>query len=252
MSSCVFFEISCPNCAARLAGKRLKTESINFSELYSDGKMLCDGILSAEQRIVICPSCSHTFWIPEKSELKTYESNEIISFDNTVYEFSNWHQFGASTSKTDGKKALILHFQELLMRMKPFTVEQEIYLRKGLLWAINDLVREKRIYSLSDIFKGSFNFFSWRNERKEWLKQQIMYIKFSDLRVSNIKRLIELIRISDDKDINRAYIAELYREKGNFTKTIQLIGELSRSTHYVSLILEKAKKGITNVFKVAG
>ncbi|MBS4059047.1 MAG: hypothetical protein KG029_01485 [Bacteroidetes bacterium] len=254
MRSFIGFEIVCPNCAAKLAGKRLKTDSISFSELYSDGKMLCNGLLSTEQKVVICPSCSHAFWNPNKTDTDfslSGDAQEILS-ENAVYQFSNWYLFGCDTTHSEGKRALIERYQDLLILLKPYSSEQEMILRKELLWAINDLVREKRQYHLSDIFNGKFNFFSWRNERKEWFRQHFLFAKFGLLHVSNIKRLIELTRISEEKDINRAFLAELYREKGNFTKTIQLIGELSRSTHYVSMILEKAKSGNSFVFKVAG
>lgn len=254
MRSFIGFEIVCPNCAAKLAGKRLKTDSISFSELYSDGKMLCNSWLSTDQKVVICPSCSHAFWNQNitDTDFSLSGNEQEVYFENAVYQFSNWYLFGCDTTHSEGRRALIERYQDLLILMKPYSAEQEMILRKELLWAINDLVREKKQYHLSDIFIRKFNFFSWRNERREWFRQRVLFMKFHLLHISNLKRLIELTRISEEKDINRAFLAELYREKGNFTKTIQLIGELSRSTHYVSMILEKAKKGISIVFKVAG
>lgn len=236
---------SCLKCNAQLLGKTIKTDAIYYTKLYSDGKMMCDGILAAEQQLVLCPSCAHTFWITSENQRIDPDS---ITDRSLVYPFRSWYLFGADARETEGVLALIKHCHEMLALMKPYTNEQEIYLRKLLLWAYNDLVRDRES-------RPAFHFMrplAYFRERNKQLKRLVIFKKLQDERVSNIIRLIGLLKVHESKDIALASIAELYREKGNFQKCIELLEKTNRSTHYVEAIYEKARKHCRLVFKVAG
>ncbi|MDP3442612.1 MAG: hypothetical protein Q8T08_07080 [Ignavibacteria bacterium] len=246
---------SCPNCHAVMAGKKHNPDAIKSSILFSDGKMMCDALLVEDEHIINCPSCAHVFWLNENKSFEN-EKDVIVSLKDSsnslteVYPFNSWYQFGCNTTKAEGKKALIDHYLKLLVYLKPYTQEQELYLRKSLLWAINDLIRYGFRNRFRDILSGNCSLNSWRHERPDILLQRLTFKKLAPEYKTNIQRLTELIKNS--KDYDKLVVAELYREKGEFEKSIELIQQINRSTYFVSLILEKAKKRNSLVFQVAG
>ena len=62
------FYMQCPCCKSWLEGHIVRSEMINKSVLYSDGKILNDNYITELQKVVICPACSHYFWVNEYSE----------------------------------------------------------------------------------------------------------------------------------------------------------------------------------------
>jgi hypothetical protein len=236
---------SCPKCHAQILGKTIRTDAIYYTKLYSDGKMMCDGLIAAEQQLVLCPSCAHSYWITE--DTKRTDPDEIQD-KSLVYPVRSWYLFGADARVTEGVVALINHCHEMLALMKPYTNEQEIYLRKLLLWAYNDLVRDRETKPALQLARPLLFF----RERKERIKRLFLFKKMQDEHVSNIVRLIGLLKVHENKDISLATIAELYREKGNFEKCKELLNKTNRSTHYVSTIYERASQKCRLVFKVAG
>lgn len=257
MDAYVRFYFQCPECAAVLAGKRLDSPAVNVTELFSDGKMICDEFLSEPQMIVVCPSCSHIFWVrdpasPRETIVPSFTELTGKNQKKTVYPHSSWYLFGANTSRTQGKLALINHYSRIIAQFRPLSAEKELYIRKGLLWAQNDLVRKTEFYTLTDFFRGDISFSTWRHERKHRLVFKLYFMNMLPAYKANIKRMIEILRSSQDREVEKVYLAELYRLKGDFTKSLELIDELHRSTHFVNIIRNKALKKVSAVFKVAG
>jgi hypothetical protein len=250
MSAFQHFVLTCPSCSSRLAGLKLNPEGVQYSELFSDGKMICDGYLAEDQKIVACPACGHLSWLPNISVRATI--NDPSSDDQTVYPFSSWYQFGCNTLTYSGKISLIEHYQHLLQCVRPLSNEVEIYLRKNLLWAINDLIRQRSETRFVRLLLGKSKPANWRKGRRRQIRQNIAFVHYHEVHKANLQRLIELLRSNEERDINKVFLCELYREKGNFTKCLELVGQLKRSTHYLSLIEEKARLHNSLVFKVAG
>ncbi len=244
MTSFNRFIFSCPQCSAQLCGKRLKTDAAYFTELYSDGKMISEGIVFTDFQAVVCPSCAHAFWLEnEKTELQDTEVADYL-----VYPFQTWYLFGLDRNTPEGIRAMITRLQMLVNILKPYTNEQELYLRKLLLWAYNDLVRIDEEYTPS-FFKQPLAYLSEKRKRRKNLKA---FQAYRQEYVANISRLIELLRIEEDKAANIAFIAELFREKGKFAKCLEILDKAMVSTHYLSEIHERASKENALVFKVAG
>ncbi|MCC7318388.1 MAG: hypothetical protein IT219_07625 [Bacteroidales bacterium] len=247
----------CPECAAILTGKHLESPAIQCTELYSDGKMMCDELLSEPQMIVVCPSCGHIFWVidpasPEKTLIPSFKELPTKQQKVAVYPYSSWYLFGSNTYRTFGKLALIHQYSHLLTSFRPLSAEKELYLRKGLLWAHNDLVRKTSSYKFMDFLKGDVSFSTWRHDRKHRMIYKYQFLKHLPAYKANIKRMIEILRSSPEREVEKVYLAELYRLKGDFTKSLELITELNRSTHFVNIIRNKALKKVSTVFKVAG
>ena len=73
------FYFQCPHCEAWLEGRNLKAEMVNQAILYSDGKVLNDNYITTPQKMILCPSCGHVFWIEHPVEpLITYEKPDSI------------------------------------------------------------------------------------------------------------------------------------------------------------------------------
>ncbi len=245
------FYYDCPACKAVLSGKQHDMLGVNCTELYSDGKMICDEYLSAPQLLVRCPSCSYLFWTKDPNHCS--EEKMTTPVDKTsVYPYSSWYLFGANTTRSLGKFALIKQLEKAIATLRPLNADQELYLRKQLLWAFNDLVRITYKSGFWSFLKGELSFSAWRHVHRQRLREKLFYVWRSDTYKSNIKRIIELIRSSADKEVDKVYIAELYRLKGNFSRSIEILDELHRATHYANLIRERATKKNPAVFKVAG
>ncbi len=223
---------------------------VSFTELYSDGKMLCDDFLAEPQWLVCCPSCSHVFWRSKNQEDHIPEVK--IADSGSVYPYSSWYLFGVNVRQTAGKKALIRRFEKYLLMLRPLMPEQELYLRKSLLWAINDLVREKQANDFFALFKGKTHFRSWRRIRHQLLTEKLLFHTYSKVYNDNIKRLIELVRSFPEKEADKVYLAELYRLKGNFARSTEVLDKLNRATYYAHQIRLRVGKKNPAVFKVAG
>ncbi len=236
----------CPSCLAVMEGKIQDMLGVNCTELYSDGKMLCDDYLEPQQ-LVCCPSCSHVFWYSEAAALKT---NNIAK--ESVYPYSSWYLFGTDSSTVEGKIALIHHLEKYLVLLRPLSVTQELHLRKQILWAYNDLIRDHEKFGLKAWLSNRISFRTWRFEQRRISAERNFFMSQKSRYQTNIKRLIEILRSSGDRDGDRVFIAELYRLKGNFEKSIEIIQELRRDTHYAHEIGKRARKGDPLVFQVAG
>ncbi|MCK9449696.1 MAG: hypothetical protein M0Q41_12060 [Bacteroidales bacterium] len=245
MSAFDLFVFHCPQCKSEIVWRRLKNDAISYTELYSDGKMICDGVVATDHQLVICPSCAHPFWLTNSINLLPPEQIQDMEL---TYPFQSWYMFGADLQKTEGILALIGRLTNLLAVMKPYTNEQEIYLRKLLLWTYNDLVRNHHLraaFHLLHPFAYVQEIINHRQRLKQFRKRHTNY-------VANIIRLIELLRIQEDKAATRTFIAELYREKGNHARCLELLEAVSWSTYFTSEIKEKATAKCALVFKVAG
>lgn len=252
------FYFQCPNCNATLQGKKLRPTAVKSNVLYSDGKMITNGLLSEKQQVVRCPSCAFIFWLSPNcipvsdAETNNYISSQTDDMSMAAYAYSTWYQFGCNPFKTEGIKALINHYLNLLIELKPFSAEQEIYLRQQLLWACNDLVRYNAVNKIKSLFVNLFYFMGWHNCRIEAIKRHIMFLKLKPVYVFNLKRLIELMRSSKEKPMEKELLAELYREKGNFIKAKETLQQINQSSHYVANIRKNVHDKNSIVFKVAG
>lgn len=250
MSTYHYIVFGCPRCSSRLAGLKLNPAEVQYSELYSDGKMNCDGYLVEDQKLVSCPACAHLFWQP------SVESNAVLfdpsAQDQTVYPYSSWYQFGCNTAKIEGKIALIEHYIRFLHIISPLGGDTETYLRKNLLWAINDLIRDRGETRLIRLLLRKSKPVTWKASRRRQIRQHLAFLHYNQVHKANLQRLIELLRSKEDRGVNRVFLCELYREKGDFSRCLELVKNLHRSTHYLELIEKKARLHNSLVFKVAG
>lgn len=242
------FEIiyfKCPKCDAAFEGRLLRREMVNESILYSDGKILNDGYNVQPQKMVICPSCGHTFWVEDVAKHATHDKPEGF-----CYTWNTWRFYGCNFSTIRGKLVLIGHYREFL-RKRSYDPKKEIYLRRLLWWAYNDLYRnydEKRIkYWLS----GKMSYGVWSKNRRKILDGMFLFNELEKGFSDNLKRLAELIE-KHAPDEDRLTLVEIYRELKMFDKAKSFVDPITRRTHYVAGLVQNLKRKRHKVYKVSG
>lgn len=246
MTSFEDFYISCPCCSSWLIGKKAKADSVNQSVLYSDGMIINDLIPANPQQIVLCPACGFLFWMQKDACHNSIPESDKL----TAYSWPNWRFFGCNLLDNHGKIALINHYWKAIELLQPLSVQQEIIVRKSLLWAYNDLYRDANTWRFVDVVRGKINFFYWIISRKFNRKGRALFESERRHFEANIHRLIELLE--RDPNSEPAVIAELYRELGEFEKAMLHLSKIVRRTHYINLLNTHIQLRDKSVFKVAG
>ncbi len=240
------FYFQCPNCNAWLEGRVLRSELVNEAKLYSDGKVLYDNYITTRQKMVLCPSCAHTFWIEDSVE-------PIITTqkpDAYVYSWATWRFYGIRFTDNKGKLALIKHYQAFLRKCH-YEPKKEIYLRRLLWWAYNDLNRNYGQIRLKYFLNGSMSFGVWRCNRNMLIEGEKLFVKHREDFVENLKCLLALLK-KHPEDRSDLELPEIYRELGLFDKSLGLLEGIGRQTHFVSEMMRNAKKNNPRVFTVSG
>lgn len=246
MTSFEDFYINCPCCSAWLIGKKAKADSVNQSVLYSDGMIINDLIPANPQKIVLCPACGYLFWLQPDACHNSISDSERL----TAYTWPSWRFFGCNLLDNNGRIALINHYWNALKLLRPISVEQEIIIRKSLLWAYNDLYRDADAWRFVDVVNGKINFFYWIISRKFSRKGRALFDSEKPRFETNLLRLIEILE--QDANAEPAIIAEFYRELGDFRMAAQFLSKIVRRTHFINLLISHIQLGDKSVFKVAG
>jgi len=246
MTSFENYYLQCPCCKSWLTGKQAKSDSINQSQLYSDGMIISDLQPISQQKIILCPACAAFFWRHQQ----TIENDEAVLQGFHAYPWSSWHLFGCNLLSNAGRKALIEHYWYVLEKIRPLEEKQEIAIRKSLLWAYNDLYRDALNFSIKDVYNDKFSLQSWLNLRLFHKKNQLFFEAEQAEFQKNLLRLIALTEKMPEPDT--AELAELYREAGDFKKAAEIIETIDRRTHFINSLINHIQKGERLVFKVAG
>lgn len=246
MTSFELFYVQCPCCEAWLTGKKAKADTINQSVLFSDGMVISDLFPVNPQKLVCCPGCSHVYWLESCHEHQKVDGISALG----PYAWGSWRFFGANLTENRGRMALIRHYLRIIDQLKPFEPEREIYLRYALLWAYNDLYRNRnegalgRLLSSHSSLRVRLNLFIFHREGKRLFDAN--YDGFS----RNLERLIELLEANPPDD--QIQLVELYREAGKFEQAKALLKQIPRRTHFVNKLIDCIQQADKKVFKVAG
>ena len=158
-------------------------------ELYSDTKSITP--MSPESPLISkCSNCGSIMWI---YKLPLINSNK-------------WIELHGKTDWTDLKLIDFISFSDCLQIIDQKLYEsddEEIFVRKYLLWSFNDRVRKG-----TDLFVDSNDEDVWRG---------------------NINRLIELLDFENPD--NRILLTELYRNIGEFGKAKEVLSSIVKSPY---------------------
>ena len=240
------YYFQCPHCQAWLEGRNLKAELVNEAILYSDGKVLYDNYITTRQKMILCPSCAHVFWIENPVEpLITSQKPDV-----EVYSWNTWRFFGVRFSDNKGKLALINHYKTFLKKSH-YDPKKEIYLRRFLWWAYNDLHRNHQHVRLKYLLNGFMSYGVWRNNRRMIIEGEKLFLKNLKDFTSNLDRLLALLEKHPEEQIDLE-VPEIYRELRQFDKTRELLDQLGGRTHFTSEMIRHSKWKDSRVFMVSG
>lgn len=246
------FYIKCPRCGSYLEGHLVKSEMVNKSVLFSDGKTLNDNYITEPQKLVICPACSHWYWIDKYEEpVVSYEKPDV-----PYYNWNHWRFFGVQFNKNYGIIALVNHYEKALEVVKGDR-DKELYMRRLMWWAFNDLVRNNYQGKLKYLLSGQMSYNVWRKNRSKLLEGRMLFRKYHEKYLENMKALLVMLKgryTPDDEEYEAATleIIELYREMGYFDEAQKMLDNIPRRTHYIANIEREVKKKHDFVFLVVG
>ncbi len=246
------FYVQCPRCKSWMEGRLLISSMVNQSILYSDGKILNDSYMTETQKMIVCPACSHWSWMEKYEEpyISRTKPNEAF------YTWNSWRFYGTHHVSTRGKMALVNHYMNFLDNGN-YNIEQEIYFRRLLWWAINDFVRNKHQINIERYTSKEMSFKVWYRNRKKILEGMALFKKSHDYFKENLRTLIDLYKLRytpDDEEYESVNldIIEIYRQLGDFENAKLLLEQTSRRTHFISMIEKKVEEKDDLVFLVSG
>ena len=160
----------CPKCSNILYKGSLISGNTMGAKLYSDGKEIAPMLIEFPV-ISKCSKCNTIFWLENEIEIENHKDSEKAEF----------------LTISDYQTAL----KNKLFRSK----EEEIYIRKGIIWGFNDRLRN------GDPLIDS------ESEKEIW--------------TNNIQKLISLLDQNDLEE--KILIIELLRYQGNFMDSLGLL-----------------------------
>ncbi len=228
--------LKCPQCGGLMTSYELMSYTVhNQPESWSDGQTGY-GIPQMD-RIGICPICRKPFWkedytLPDDPEWQPHDDlTDVMDLHDLEWRFDD-----------DRDIKTIEFFHNLLETYLADTDNHEFYIRNRLLWAINDLIR--------------YNTPWWKARTYRMLKAVIAnrrksLKKYNDLAVmmhDNLKRMIFLFIKLEDVDL--LFLAELYREHGNFKKAYDILDKVEERGKVWKMVKKRVRKKDRKVFQL--
>ncbi len=180
----------CANCDHLLRQESIFSGNTFGATIYSDGKTIAP-MMPEFADLSKCKSCKHIFWVTKAKEIAEHYPHMVNTLN---LEWQNAHMLGFLT---------INEYFRALDQGLVTTSEEELYIRKQILWAFNDRVRKGKA-----LFRAKKDPFRWEE---------------------NLDKLLNLLS-PDDVD-QKIMIAEIYRYKGDFKKCLELIGSIKQSEY---------------------
>ena len=149
-----------------------------------------------------------------------------------------------------GKLALIHHYQTFL-RKSHYDAQNEIYLRRFLWWAYNDLHRNHQHVRLKYFLNGFMSYGVWHNNRRMIIEGEKLFIKNLKDFNANLSRLLALLEKHPEEQADLE-MAEIYRELRQFDKAKTLLEAAGSRTHFTNEMLRHSKWKDSKVFMVSG
>lgn len=246
------FYVQCPKCKSWMEGHLLISSMVNQSILYSDGKILNDGYITEQQKMIICPACNHWSWIEKYDEPFISKTKP----DEKFYTWNSWRFYGVHFESNEGRIALVNHYRSFLEKSE-HNKDQEIYFRRLMWWAYNDLVRNKYQASFERYTSKEMSFKVWyRNRKKLKAGEELFKLHHADF-IENLNILVDLLKdryTPDDEEYEATNldIIEMYRQLGDFENARRLLDVTTRRTYFISRIEEKVEEKDDLVFLVTG
>ena len=225
--------LECPQCSTLMSAYELMSYTTHRSENYSDGKT--EFGMPASKDISICTACRLPFWredgrLPGDPDWEEHgDLGSVMELHDLEWNFDD-----------DRNEKTIAFYKDLLDNGFADTDEREVFLRVRIWWSVNDLLRH-----LS----------SWRSARNLRMLMAIikhrrdtlsLFKTYRELFGQNLERLIFLYIKSTE--VEMIYLANMYRELGNFGKATEILGKVDKKNAFWKKIERKVRRKDRIVF----
>lgn len=195
--------LQCPHCSTLMTDYELMSYTVHKATNWSDGKSDIGQPLNSG--ICICPDCQRAFW---KYDARYTDEMDYELRDELPGSMDLWDLDWRFDDDRSVKK--IAWYKDLLNEGFDDEGEKEMHVRTMIWWSINDLIRNLSGWRSARNIRQLSIILDHRRKSKAWFKDQ------EDLFNENLDRLIYLYIKNGDPDL--LFIAEMYRERGNFKK----------------------------------
>ncbi len=221
----------CPKCETKYSYTDMISENLPGTEFWSDG--FC---MAPMRKDIIkfskCQACNTFFWLADNSIQVPADLSEIKNLENS------WAIDNMSSKE-------IGFIKDSLRSGLAKTAEKEIVLRIKLWHAINHILRK---YDSQGIIKIIKQRFFESNDIKDSQKQ---YNASISMKLNNLVRLANLLKLDKIENTNFLLFAEIYRELGDFSKAMIFCYKAETSSHVDSNRITLLKQHITSKSKTA-
>jgi hypothetical protein len=226
--------LKCPHCGTIMTTYDLMSYTVHHNDSWSDGKTgfgIPDSI-----NILICANCKAPFWkddarLPSDTESPEEKYASAMDIYDLEWRFDD-----------DRDEKIIVFYKNLLENGFDDGSMKELHVRTHIWRCINDLIRNlsgwrgiKNLGQLSGIF----------NHRRE---TKALFKSYSTLFDENLDRLIFLFIKSADIDL--LYLANMYRERGNFSKAKEILEKVEHKGSTWKKVKKKVNWKNRLVFKL--
>lgn len=202
--------LQCPHCNTLMTDYELMSYTVHKSTNWSDGKS--DIGQPTNSGICICPDCQRAFW---KYDARYTDEMDYELRDELPGSMDLWDLDWRFDDDRSLKK--IAWYKDLLKEGFDDEGEKEMHVRTMIWWSINDLVRKLSGWRSARNIRQLSMILDHRRKSKAWFKDQ------ENLFNENLDRLIFLYIKNGDPDL--LFIAEMYRERGNFKKAMEVFNK---------------------------
>jgi hypothetical protein len=212
----------CPKCGALYSYSDSLQENISRTEFWSDG--FCMAPMKKDIiNFAKCYECNTFFWIQENSIHELENLPEIKSLENS------WSLDNISSKEID-------FIKDAFRSGLASNTEKEIFLRIKLWHAINHLIRKYDSHGFFKIIKQKF---FETADSKDSLKH---YNSTTTLKLNNLIRLANLLKLDMNENSDYLLFAEIYRELGDFSKAMIFCHKAETSSKVDSNRIELLKE----------
>ncbi|WP_373492578.1 hypothetical protein [Aquiflexum sp.] len=176
----------CPGCSKSILQWTLASANSLGAKYYSDGRIKAPDF-PATVIITQCEDCGTIFWLDREIKVDEFEDDDFREDDALKRDY--YREQGAWAEELD-KEGWVKAIQKGAFR----NPKEEIYLRKKLLWCLNEFFLENKGFLDAEDFL---------------------------LRQENANNLIKLLDNTAQRDL--LLIAELHRNVGNFESCLEVL-----------------------------
>ena len=218
----------CPECEAKYS--YISIENTSNMEMWSDGFCM-PPIRKDFLTFAKCPACSAFFWLKKNVIEELADSTTVKNLENS-FLLDN-----ISKKEIDLVKDAIKDLAN--------SAKKEIHLRLLLWHVINHIIRKYDSQGLLNKIKHKlFESADYKNSLK-------LYDYNVSLKLSNLIRLTNLLKLDKKENTNYLLFAEIYREIGDFGKAMVFCHKAETSSKIDSERITLLKKNISSKNKIA-